>query len=136
MLSKPYAGWTTVKIEDFSAPASYVTNVPVDCMEKMIHAMKTDKEFTVSFDAEGYEFKVISDYFNCFVIEDRDEPKLYAFRNIDTLKLAHELIQDIETYLEDWKEWEYSEEEDQEEYQENALKLETLLIELKKVTEC
>lgn len=116
MLSKPLLGWTEVTIGDFKASASYVTDVPINCMKSMIYALQTKNDFVVTFDVEGWEFKVIADYYNCFVIKDIcEQPILFTFRNISIHQLAKELVEDIENNLNEWKYWNYDSDLDSEE---------------------
>ena len=40
MLGKPDAGWSKVTMGEFEEYASYLTNVPIDCLEACIHRVK------------------------------------------------------------------------------------------------
>lgn len=110
MFSNPKFGWVSVHLGEFQGPASYITDVAFDSMEAMIYALEENKDFIVSFDAEGWEFKVISDDYRTFIIEEKNEVKLYIYEK-NKLELAKELIEDISRDKEDWLKWQYSEEE-------------------------
>ena len=113
MLSKPKFGWTTISLGDFIGSASYITDVPIDVMESMIDALNNHKDFIVSFDAEGWCFKIIADDYRSFIIEEKDEPILYVCEK-NKLELAKEILDDITTYKEDWYHWTVDEENEKE----------------------
>lgn len=122
MLGMPMYGWSHIKIGDFEGPASYLTDVANDCLEAMIHHFQTGFDFVVNFDAEGWTFKVISDNYSTYIIEDKNESILHTYK-IDSVSLAQEIVSDIEEYFDEWTKWDYIAEEDDE--SESLLKTET-----------
>ena len=69
MFDKPKHGWVNISLEGVEiAPASYISDVANDTLEAMIYALEESKDFCASYDAEGYEFKIISDDYSTFVI--------------------------------------------------------------------
>lgn len=106
MLSKPYAGWTKVTIGDFEGRASYMTDVPMDCLIAFINALEYNIPASVLFDEEGTEFTLVTSTDGTYVISEREESKLFVI-NKRFSKLARELINDIEDNLEDWVLWDY-----------------------------
>lgn len=104
MLIEPCCGWTTVSIGDFNMRASYLTDVPGDCLNAFIHSFESDLPATIEFDAEGWEFTLISDFYSTFIILKYDEPKLIEI-NIDRKELALELINDISQNIDLWSSW-------------------------------
>ena len=106
MLSKPYAGWTKVTIEDFEGRASYMTDVPMDCLIAFINALEYNIPASVLFDEEGTEFTLVTSTDGTYVISEREESKLFVI-NKRFSKLARELKNDIEDNLEDWVLWDY-----------------------------
>ena len=105
MLSIPKSGWTNVSIAGIEiGPASYIDDVPVMCLQEMIRAISQRLDFCVTFDAEGWEFKVIADDFTAYVILCDSETSLKTF-NIGKKELARELLHDIGDHLDDWKCW-------------------------------
>lgn len=111
MLTKPFAGWTNVEIGDFSAPASYLTEVPIECLDIMINSLRKRIDFCASFDAEGWTYKVISDYYRTYIIIEDDSLELKIIDK-DMFSLANELITDIENNIDSWSHWSLSEEYD------------------------
>lgn len=104
MLSTPVCGWTTVSIGDFTMRASYLTDIPGDCLNAFIHSFESDLPAAIEFDAEGWEFTLISDFYSTFIILKYDEPKLIEI-NIGREQLALELINDIEKNIYLWSQW-------------------------------
>lgn len=118
MLSKPYAGWTNVAIGEFKGNASYLTDVPMDCLIAFINALEYYIPASVFFDEEGSEFTLVVGFNGVYVISEREETRLIS---VDRrfLDIARELVKDIEDNLEDWVLWDidcYYSEEDDEEY--------------------
>ena len=124
MLTKPNFGWTRIEIENNILPASYVTDVPMDCLENMILAYRHHIDFCVSLDAEGWTFKIISDEYMTYIIKDYIERELIVCEEVNIDNLSKELIEDIESNIDDWLLWNYSPEEIEEisEYKKNLLK--------------
>lgn len=106
MLSKPYTGWTKVTIGDFKGRASYLTDIPMDCLIAFINALEYNIPASVLFDEEGSEFTLVTSVDGTYIISEREEPKLFVI-NKGFLKLVRELINDIEDNLEDWVLWDY-----------------------------
>lgn len=104
MLIQPCCGWTTVSIGDFNMRASYLTDVPGDCLNAFIHSFESDLPAAIEFDAEGWEFTLISDFYSTYIILKYDEPKLIEI-NIGREQLALELIDDIENNIYLWSQW-------------------------------
>ena len=104
-LENPKNGWVSIVLGDYSRAASYLTDVPFDCLDAMIYALKEGFDFCVSFDGEGQgDFKVIADDYTTYVIEESDEPVLRKF-NVTRLDIAKALFDDIENELNDWVFW-------------------------------
>ena len=54
MLSKPFAGWTSFSVKDFSFTASYQTDVPNDFVKALCIALRDDISTMVVLDGEGW----------------------------------------------------------------------------------
>ena len=114
MLSKPRYGWTNVTIGEFQGRASYLTDVPMDCLISFINSFKYGIPASVFFDEEGSTFTLVTEsYNNTYIISEREDTELINI-NKRFLDLAKELIKDIEDNLEDWVFWEdyYDDSED------------------------
>jgi len=113
MFTKPEHGWINLQIEDFSERASYMTDIPNECLDAFIYALQNNTPAVVFFDAEGYEFHLVASYYGSYIIVDKDNAKLYTVsKNI--YALAKELYDDIKNNLDEWTNW-YLDEVDTEE---------------------
>jgi len=104
MLTKPNSGWTNVLIDDFSERASYLTDVPNDCLDSFIYGLKNNVPIAIYFDAEGYDYHLVSSWNSSYIIMDKINATITIDKNIE--ELAKELIDDIENNFEDWLNWE------------------------------
>lgn len=110
MLSNPECGWCNVKIGDFIGSASYLMDVPFNCLNSFIIYLtrgNSTNSMAIAFDEEGSEFTVVSSFDGTFVIVERgNEPTLKQYSNIDIKLLANELIEDLERDFDAWVNWE------------------------------
>lgn len=104
MLSEPSAGWTNVQIGSWSGPASYITDVPTDCLDALINCLEKHNPQCIYCDAEGWEFTIVVSDFETNIIVSDDKNELFTF-DIPAKQLAKELIDDIEKYLGGWISW-------------------------------
>ena len=90
----------------------------------MILAYRNHNDFCVNFDVEGWTFKIIADEYITYIIKEQNRSELIVCEEVNLDILSKELIEDIESNLNDWLLWNYSPEETEEilEYKENLLK--------------
>ena len=107
MLTTPQDGWTYLQLENFSEHASYLTDVPNDCLDAFIYALRTNNPAIVYFDAEGFDFHLVSSYYRSYIIRDREDNSVdtYVIEK-GTIELAKELVNDIQRDFDDWLNWE------------------------------
>jgi len=107
MLTTPQDGWTYLQLENFSEHASYLTDVPNDCLDAFIYALRTNNPAIVYFDAEGFDFHLVSSYYRSYIIRDREDNSVdtYVIEK-DIIELAKELVNDIQRDFDDWLNWE------------------------------
>lgn len=126
MLTKPEHGWTNLQIGDFSERASYLTDVPNDCLDAFIHALQNGNPAVIFFDAEGWDFHLIASYYCSYIVVDKDKAEVFMVDK--TIKeLAKELYEDINNNFDDWVNWESYEDDTDEE---KAIKKEMLTTKL------
>lgn len=116
MLSNPSAGWCDVKIGDFDGVASYLEDVPLNCLDAFIQYFDRSNSInsvSIFFDEEGTEFYAVFDYYNTYIIIERnEEPELKYIDNIGIKQLANELIKDLERDFDAWVNWTYLDDDD------------------------
>jgi len=117
MFTTPLHGWTNLQLENFSERASYLTDIPNDCLDAFIHALQTNNPAIVYFDAEGFDFHLVSSFYRSYIIRDKEDNTVdtYVIEK-DIIELAKELVYDIENDFDAWLQWEYY--DDSEEYAE------------------
>jgi hypothetical protein len=131
MFTKPKHGWTNLQFKDFSERASYLTDIPIECLDAFIYSLQNNSPVTIYFDAEGWDYYLVSFYYKSYIVINKEQPKLIIIDK-DHKKLAKELTEDIEKYLDGWVYWEcYKDDED--EFKERRIELNRKLLELKEL---
>jgi hypothetical protein len=121
MLTKPNHGWTNLQIGDFIERASYLTDIPNDCLDAFIYALRNSNPAVIFFDAEGWDFHLVASYYQSYIIVDKDDTKVYVFEK--TIKeLAKELYEDIKNNFDDWLNWDLYDTVEEKEENERGLK--------------
>ena len=101
MISNPKHGWSNFDLKTFHGTPSYLTDVPVDLLNAFIQYHTTGTGIAW-FDEEGTEFTLVITPYSLFVIEEKEEPVLHDFSEINIDNLEKELIEDIEKDLIGW----------------------------------
>ena len=104
MISNPKHGWSNFDLKTFHGTPSYLTDVPVDLLNAFIQYHSTGTGIAW-FDEEGTEFTLVITPYSLFIIEEKDEPVLHDFSEINIGNLEKELIEDIEKDLTGWSEF-------------------------------
>lgn len=104
MISNPKYGWCDFDLKSFHGSPSYLTDVPVDLLNAFIQYHTTGTGMAW-FDEEGTEFTLVITPYSLFIIEEKDEPVLHDFSEINIGNLEKELIEDIEKDLTGWSEF-------------------------------
>lgn len=104
MISNPKHGWSNFDLKTFHGTPSYLTDVPVDLLNAFIQYHTTGTGIAW-FDEEGTEFTLVITPYSLFVIEEKEEPVLHDFSEINIDNLEKELIEDIEKDLIGWSEF-------------------------------
>ena len=123
ILSKPYCGWSSFCVGDFSFSVSYVTDAPQDILDALINNIKYNVSTVVGLDSEGTECTVVfCPYAGIYTIinkSDNDvlDNKIEArYFMINIKRVAKQFIKDIEDYKELWADWQTFTEEDPKKY--------------------
>ena len=105
MLSTPKYGWSRITIGNWSDRCSYLDDVPILLLEGVLNLYKTNNPSAIKFDAEGYGYILIFDFYQVHIITDADDG--YSLETVDILleNLTEELISDIHRDLNLWIEW-------------------------------
>lgn len=102
------AGWCNVHIGNFDSSASYLTDVPLDCLDAAKGYIINHEPIRLYFDAEGYEFDIISDdektilHHNMSNVDDKVEIVIEGITPID---LIEQIYKDISEDIDGWCEF-------------------------------
>ena len=102
MISNPKNGWCNFKLGDFEGTPSYITDVPIDLLDAFIDYY-TRGYGLAYFDEEGSEFTLLLTWYGVYIIEEKDNVKSHVFYDLNISDLAKEVIADIETNLDGWR---------------------------------
>lgn len=97
------AGWCLVRLADIYSRASYITDVPCDCLESIINAIENSEDFHVDFNGEGWEFEVRADSKQCYFNFKNGEE--HSFDNMNKYDLAIVIYNNINENLSSWQGW-------------------------------
>lgn len=101
MISNPKYGWCNFDLENFHGTPSYLTDVPIDLLNCIIEYIETGCS-SCWFDEEGTNFTFVLTPYDVYIISESDSSKLYNFNNIEPNNLIKEIINDIESNMDEW----------------------------------
>ena len=107
LLSNPKHGWCTVEVGDFKGQASYLYDVPFNCLDAFINVFNKNTGVncaSIYFDEEGSWFYLITDTDYTYIIIEREKTEVKCF-DVNIIQLANELINDLERNFNDWVDW-------------------------------
>lgn len=102
MISNPKNGWCDFKLGNFDGTPSYIADVPVGLLDAFINLHEYGCG-VAWLDEEGTEFTLVLNPYSMFIIEENKEPILHNFSDIDVSELEKELINDIESDIDNWQ---------------------------------
>ena len=102
MISNPKYGWCNFDLGDFHGHPSYLTDVAMDLVTACYKYVINDNDYiTVKFDEEGSEFILLADYYDCYIIEQKEEDILHRM-DIDIRDFIKEIVNDVESNIDEW----------------------------------
>jgi len=109
MLIKPQCGWTDFSLGANHYSLSYITNVPVDWLDRAIFGLETLLPFTVSGFCEPGEMVCTVDFSECRIVfeneKHRKQDSPCATVPVSMLEFCQRLHEDIASHIEDWVAW-------------------------------
>lgn len=131
MLSKPQHGWTDFSLGDSYYSISYLTNVPLDWLERAIFGLETLQSFEVYGHCEPGSMVCTVDFSECriFFKDDKhhknDIPLVIV--PINMLDFCKKLHEDVLAYIDDWSKWNASNNLSKEDIQSRLDRLQKLI---------
>lgn len=129
MLVNPKHGWCNVNIGDFKGTASYLNDVPFNCLDAFISYFTKSNcinSIAICFDEEGSDFILVCDYYDTYIIINRNKQKLKHVKDINIQQLAIELLEDLERDFDAWVNWLCYDEPEKDRADELRLRIEKL----------
>ena len=103
MLTRPVHGWAEVCIGEHRLRVSHIEPVPEMLLTAFIRALSTPETADVTFDAEGWAWRLQSDRVTRLTILEAAE-ETYIL-TIGVRELAREVIADVRRDLDAWSHW-------------------------------
>ena len=108
VLETPKYGWSEL-FHNERMRISYIDDAPLDMLENILFSLKNKKPFCITYDAEGYEWTLLSyDLISmeCILRDCSDEDKEYQPEiipiNLAFIEFIENLISDVEKDIEEW----------------------------------
>ena len=122
MFSRPKVGWVDINIGGYIINGSYLTDIPMDFLDSLIPSLKSNLPVSIFIDEEGIE-DIICAYYNEVYIMVRDGDDVeYKKIDMDFNLFRKEIINGIETYLNEWINWNMDEDVEGLKNRENELR--------------
>ena len=131
MLSKPQHGWTVFSLGESSYSLSYLSNIPMEWLERAIFGLETMLPFEVYGYCEPGKMVCTVDFLDCrIVFEDDKHRKIdstFEIVPIQMLDFCKMVYDDISAHIEDWSKWNASHDLSKEEIQSRLDRLQKLI---------
>ena len=109
MLSKPQHGWTHFTLGELCFSLSYITNIPLEWLDRAIFGMETLLPFEVSGYCEPGRMVCTVDLFECRIVFENDRcrqnDRISEVAPINMLDFCSQLHKDLLDHIEDWQNW-------------------------------
>lgn len=97
MIQNDGSGWAEIRIGNFHDVASYITPVPLDCLNAFINCFRDSLPACIQFDAEKYRYILIATWDETLICVQNNSACDYVVRcEVNVYQLANEIIKDIE----------------------------------------
>jgi len=112
MLSKPQHGWTCFTLGDYAYYLSYLSNVPMDWLDRAIFGLETLLPFEVYGYCEPGRMVCTVGFSECRIIFEDDkrhkDDSSFEIVPINMLDFCKKLHEDFSAYIDDWTQWNVS----------------------------
>ena len=112
MLSKPQHGWTVFSLGESCYSLSYLSNIPLEWLERAIFGLETLLPFAVYGYCEPGKMVCTVDFSECRIIfeDDKHHKRDSSFETVPVhmLDFCKTLHEDISNHIDDWQKWGFS----------------------------
>lgn len=109
MLSKPEYGWTDFSLGENCYSLSYLSNIPLEWLDRAIFGLETLLPFEVYGYCEPGRMVCTVDFTDCRIFFENDKHKKddssYETIPVNMLDFCKKLHQDISDHIDDWQKW-------------------------------
>ena len=109
MLTKPQHGWTTFSLGKACYYLSYLSNIPLEWLDRAIFGLETLFPFQVYGYCEPGRMVCTVDFSECHIFFENDkhikEDCSCEAVSISMLDFCQRLHKDISAYIDDWQKW-------------------------------
>ena len=109
MLSKPQHGWTDFTLGELRFSLSYLSNIPLEWLDRAIFGMETLLPFEVAGYCEPGRMVCTVNHLECRIVFENDrrpqKDQVCEVVPINILDFCSQLHKDISDHIEDWKNW-------------------------------
>ena len=104
MISKPQYGWTDFSLGESCYSLSYLSNIPLEWLERAIFGLETLLPFDVCGYCEPGRVICTVAFLECRIGFEKDDSSLEIIP-INMLDFCKKLHKDISDHIEDWQRW-------------------------------
>ena len=109
MLIKPQHGWTDFSLEKSCYSLSYLSNIPLEWLDRAIFGMETLLPFEVSGYCEPGKMVCTVDHLECRIVFENDrhhqKNRVFEVVPLNMLDFCSQLCKDISDHIDDWQNW-------------------------------
>ena len=131
MLSKPQHGWTVFFLGESNYFLSYLSNIPLEWLERAIFGLETLLPFEVYGYCEPGKMVCTVDFWECRIVFEDDKhhkkDSYFEIAPVHMLDFCKTLHEDISAHIEDWAKWNASYNLTKEEIQSRLNRLQMLI---------
>ena len=131
MLSKPQNGWTVFSLGESCYSLSYLSNIPLEWLERAIFGLETLLPFEVYGHCEPGKMVCTVDFSECRIVFEDDKhhkkDSYFEIAPVHMLDFCKTLHEDISAHIEDWAKWNSSYNSSKEEIQSRLDRLQMLI---------
>jgi len=131
MLSKPQHGWTVFSLGESNYFLSYLSNIPLEWLERAIFGLETLLPFEVYGYCEPGKMVCTVDFWECRIVFEDDKhhkkDSYFEIAPVHMLDFCKTLHEDISAHIEDWAKWNASYNLTKEEIQSRLNRLQMLI---------
>ena len=109
MLSKPQHGWTDFTLGELRFSLSYLSNIPLEWLDRAIFGMETLLPFEVAGYCEPGRMVCTVNHLECRIVFENDRcrqnDRISEVAPINMLDFCSQLHKDLLDHIEDWQNW-------------------------------